>query len=95
MGREFASHGSVSHSTGEYAKGKAHSNTVENFFSIFKRGIIGTYHHLSEQHLAPYLAEFDMRGSTREISDAERATEILKCGIGRRLTYRRIDRLAA
>ena len=95
MGGEFASHGSVSHSTRTYVDGKKHSNTVENFFSIFKRGIIGTYHHLSEQHLARYLAEFDMRGSTRDISDAERATEILKGGIGRRLTSRRTGGLAA
>ncbi|MGV3554691.1 MAG: IS1595 family transposase [Croceibacterium sp.] len=95
MGAEFSSHGSVSHSTRVYADGKKHSNTVENFFSVFKRGIIGTYHHLSEQHLARYLAEFDMRGSTRDISDAERADEILKGGIGRRLTYRRTDTVAA
>lgn len=95
MGAEFASHGSVSHSTGEYAKGTAHSNSAENFFSIFKRGIIGTYHHLSEQHLGRYCAEFDMRYSTRDISDAERADEILKGGIGRRLTYRRTDAIAA
>jgi transposase-like protein len=95
MGGEFASHSSVSHSTGEYAKGGKHSNNVENFFSIFKRGIIGTYHHLSEQHLARYLAEFDLRASTRDMSDGERAAEIIKGGVGRRLTYRRTDKLAA
>ncbi len=95
MGAEFASHKSVSHSTGEYARADQHSNNVENFFSIFKRGIIGTYHHLSAQHLARYLAEFDMRASTRDMSDGERAAEILKGGIGRRLTYRRTDKLAA
>jgi transposase-like protein len=95
MGGEFASHGAVSHSTNVYADGKKHSNNVECFFSIFKRGIIGTYHHLSEQHLARYLAEFDMRASTRDMSDGERAAEILKGGIGRRLTYRRTDKLAA
>lgn len=95
MGEEFAAHSSVSHSTREYAVGKRHSNTAENFFSIFKRGVIGTYHHMSEEHLARYCAEFDMRYSTRDMTDGERATEILKGGVGRRLTYRRIDRLAA
>lgn len=95
MGLEFASHASVSHTTGEYAKGEKHSNTAENFFSIFKRGLIGTYHHMSEAHLGRYLAEFDLRANTRDLTDAERATEILKGGIGRRLTYRRTDSLAA
>jgi transposase-like protein len=69
--------------------------SVENFFSIFKRGIIGTYHHMSEAHLGRYCAEFDLRANTRDMSDAERADEILKGGIGRRLTYRRTDKLAA
>jgi len=93
-GREFASHGAVDHRY-EYVSGDKHSNTAENFFSIFKRGVIGTYHHLSEAHLGRYLAEFDLRANTRDMSDCERASEILKGGIGRRLTYRRIDRLAA
>jgi hypothetical protein len=95
MGLEFATHGVVSHSTGEYAKGERHSNTAENFFSVFKRGVIGTYHHMSEAHLGRYLAEFDLRANTRDLSDSERASEILKGGIGRRLTYRRTDKLAA
>jgi len=63
--------------------------------SIFKRGVIGTDHHMSEEHLGRYCAEFDMRYSTRDLTDGERATEILKGGIGRRLTYRRTGRLAA
>jgi len=95
LGREFASHGTVSHTTGEYAKSEKHSNTVENFFSIFKRGVIGTYHHMSEAHIHRYCAEFDLRANTRDLSDSERATEILKGGIGRRLTYRRTDKIAA
>jgi transposase-like protein len=94
-GSEFASHGVVSHTIGQYAKGKKHSNTVENFFSIFKRGVIGTYHHMSEAHIHRYCAEFDLRANTRDLSDAERASEILKGGIGRRLTYRRTDKIAA
>ena len=96
MGREFAYHGKVNHSAGEYVRGVFHhSNTAENFFSIFKRGVIGTYHHMSEAHLGSYCAEFDLRYNTRDMNDGERAEMILKGGEGRRLTYRRIDRLAA
>ena len=91
----FNSHGIVEHSARQYADGGKHSNTAENFFSIFKRGVIGTYHHMSEAHLGRYLAEFDLRANTRDLSDGERATEILRGGIGRRLTYRRVDKLAA
>lgn len=97
VGREFASHSAVSHSAGEYARahGFVHSNTAENFFSIFKRGVIGTYHHLSAAHLHRYTAEFDCRYNTRGLTDGERAAVILKGGEGRRLTYRRTDKLAA
>jgi len=96
-GREFAGHTSVVHSANEYVRmgGFAHSNTAENFFSIFKRGVIGTYHHMSEAHLGRYCAEFDLRYNTRNITDGERAALILKGGEGRRLTYRRTDKLAA
>ncbi|WP_294122090.1 transposase, partial [Sphingomonas sp.] len=69
--------------------------TVENFFSIFKRGVIGTYHHMSEAHLHRYTAEFDFRYNTRQISDRERSDANLVGIAGKRLTYRRIDRLAA
>lgn len=94
-GREFASHGSVNHSADEYVRGAFwHTNTVENFFSIFKRGIIGTFHHVSEAHLSRYLAEFDFRYNYRSVSDAERAASILKGGEGKRLTYRRTGEAA-
>jgi len=97
VGREMQNHFTVNHAAAEYVtySGFKHSNTVENFFSIFKRGVIGTYHHLSEAHMHRYLAEFDLRANTREMNDGERAAEILKGGIGRRLTYRRTDKLAA
>jgi hypothetical protein len=72
-----------------------HTNTVENFFSIFKRGVIGTYHHMSECHLHRYTAEFDFRYNTMKITDAERSDELLKGIVGKRLTYRRTDKLAA
>ena len=97
MGREFNGHSVVNHSAKQYVTtgGFKHSNTAENFFSIFKRGVIGTYHHMSEAHLGRYCAEFDLRYNTRDMNDAERAREILLGGIGRRLTYRRTDRIAA
>ena len=97
VGTEFAGHTTVIHSANEYVRkgGFAHSNTAENFFSIFKRSVIGTYHHMSEAHLGRYCAEFDLRYNTRKITDGERAALILKGGVGRRLTYRRTDKLAA
>ena len=64
IGKEFASHETVNHGIEEYVRGNAHSNTVEGFFSILKRGVIGTYHHVSEAHLSRYLAEFDFATTT-------------------------------
>jgi hypothetical protein len=72
VGREFVSHGKVIHQIKEYERGGDHSNTAENFFSIFKRGVIGTYHHMSEAHLGRYCAEFDFRYNTRSMNDGER-----------------------
>jgi transposase-like protein len=96
VGREFeGGHFSVIHKAGEYAFLDMHSNTAENFFSILKRGVIGTYHHWSECHLHRYLAEFDFRYSTKDVTDAERSDELLKGIVGKRLTYRRTDALAA
>ena len=97
VGREFNGHSSVNHSAKEYVTTGSfkHSNTVENFFSIFKRGIIGTYHHMSEAHLGRYCAEFDLRYNTREMTDGERAAVIVKGMEGKRLTYRRPAALAA
>jgi transposase-like protein len=92
LGREFASHQAVDHSDGEYVRGSAHSNTVENFFSILKRGINGTFIHVSEAHLSRYLAEFDFRYNHRAglgIEDTERTNELLRNVGGKRLTYRR------
>lgn len=97
-GEEFAAHSSVDHARGEYAReGFHHSNTVENFFSILKRGIIGTFHHVSEAHLQRYLAEFDFRYSHRQglgITDAMRTDEMLRGIGGKRLTYRRVGEAA-
>jgi transposase-like protein len=94
MGREFASHQSVDHTGGEYVRGEAHSNTAENYFSILKRGINGTFIHVSEAHLGRYLSEFDFRYSNRiglGVDDTQRTQEALKGIGGKRLTYRRSD----
>lgn len=90
-GKEFASHESVNHSQDEYVRGNAHTNTVEGFFSIFKRGIYGVYQHVSSHHLHRYTIEFDFRYNHREklgFNDAQRTVEALKGISGKRLTYR-------
>jgi hypothetical protein len=91
IGEEFASHRTVIHSIGEYVRGDAHTNTIEGYFSIFKRGIYGVYHHVSQQHLKRYLGEFDFRYNERialGVNDAQRATKAIKGAAGKRLTYR-------
>ena len=83
----------MNHSIDEYVRGNVHTNTVEGFFSILKRGVIGTYHHVSEAHLARYLAEFDFRYSNRSalgVSDLMRTHAMLRGSTGKRLTYRRV-----
>jgi transposase-like protein len=91
LGREFAEHGVVTHGMDEYVRGDTHTNTIEGVFSVFKRGMSGTYQHCSEKHLPRYVAEFDFRYSNREklgVGDAARAARILKGAEGKRLTYR-------
>jgi hypothetical protein len=87
-------HQAVNHSKGEYVRGDAHTNTIEGFFGVFKRGMNGTYQHCSSDHLHRYLAEFDFRYNNRSalsIEDAERAANALKGISGKRRTYRRPD----
>jgi transposase-like protein len=95
LGWNFASHGSVKHSANEYVRGDAHTNTIEGFFSILKRGVYGTYQHVSEAHLHRYLSEFDFRYNNREkvgIGDVERADRALIGAKGKRLTYETTSR---
>jgi hypothetical protein len=95
IGPVFAGFETVNHGVEEYVRGEAHTNTIEGYFSILKRGINGTYHHVSQQHLKRYLCEFDFRYNERValgVSDDERAEKALKGITGKRLTYRRIDR---
>ena len=94
-GSKLAGHESVDHSAGEYVRYAVdggphiHSNTVEGYFSQLKRSIDGTHHHVTERHLGRYLAEFDLRYSTRDSKDADRAVLMIRKTAGKRLTYRK------
>jgi hypothetical protein len=93
LGKEFEGHGTVNHSANEYARlgGFIHVNSAENYFSIFKRGVVGTFHHISEAHLHRYLTEFDFRYNNRSglsVEDTARVAEIVRGTGGKRLTYR-------
>ena len=92
---DFAGHDFVSHSAGEYGRGEIHTNTIEGYFSIFKRGMKGIYQHCGRQHLHRYTTEFDFRYSNRHISDWERTTVAIRGIAGKRLTYRRTDARAS
>lgn len=95
VGREFAAHDVVAHKAGEYGRGIVHTNTIEGFFSVFKRGMKGVYQHCGKQHLHRYLAEFDFRYNNRVrlgVGDSERNLRALAGVVGKRLTYRPVDR---
>ncbi|MEP4446275.1 MAG: transposase, partial [Marinomonas sp.] len=96
-GKEYVGHRTVKHTAREYARRAGdvvvHTNTIENVFCIFKRGMTGVYQHCGEAHLHRYLAEFDFRHNRRAVpknSDVERTNELLAMIDGKRLTYRRI-----
>ncbi|HUZ71791.1 MAG TPA: IS1595 family transposase [Stellaceae bacterium] len=96
IGDEFEGHGTVNHSAEEYVRAYFwHTNTVEGFFSILKRGVMGTYHHISAAHLHRYLKEFDFRYNQRialGIDDTARSEKALRRVVGKRLTYRTTNR---
>jgi transposase-like protein len=93
VGREFPAHGIVRHQAGEYVSKEnreMHTNTIEGFFSVFKRGMKGVYQHCAHNHLHRYVAEFDFRYNNRKalgVEDSERAEKLLKGFVGKRLTY--------
>ncbi|ODT43385.1 MAG: transposase [Methylobacterium sp. SCN 67-24] len=96
VGREFAGHGVVRHKDGEYGRGEITTNTIEGFFSIFKRGMKGIYQHCGKKHLHRYAAEFEFRYNhriARGFSDEARSVSLLTGFVGKRLMYR--DSLAA
>ncbi len=86
--KEYKDHHVVNHSKKEYVRGIVHTNTVEGYFSILKRGINGVYQHVSRKHLHRYLCEFDFRYNQRKITDNERTIMALKSIEGKRLHYR-------
>lgn len=94
IGKEFAAHGVVRHGREEYVVGEVHTNTIEGYFSIFKRGMKGVYQHCAKKHLHRYLAEFDFRYNRRAAlghNDMSRYAAVLEGIVGKRLTYRRAD----
>lgn len=91
VGATFAGHETVRHASGEYVRGDVHTNTIEGYFSVFKRGMKGVYQHCGERHLHRYLAEFDFRYNNRSalgVEDGARAGIALRGVVGKRLTYR-------
>jgi len=96
-GKEFAAHETVKHTAGEYVRGIVHTNTIEGYFSIFKRGMKGIYQHCGEAHLHRYLAEFDFRYNNRialGVNDDARSNAAVRGAKGKRLTYRRTGEAA-
>ncbi|MRU15661.1 IS1595 family transposase [Roseovarius sp. A21] len=92
--KEFADHDFTRHGAGEYVRGEVHTNTIEGYFSVFKRGMKGVYQHCGRQHLHRYAAEFEFRYNNRaskQVDDTMRANAILKGAEGKRMTYRRTD----
>lgn len=97
VGAEFGEHQTVRHVAKEYVRGVVHTNTIENVFSVFKRGMKGVYQHCAEKHLHRYLSEFDFRYNTRtalKVTDVERRDLALQGIEGKRLTYRRAGEAA-
>lgn len=89
IGEEYSGgHETTCHSAREYVRGDIHSNTIEGFFSLVKRGINGIYHSVSKEHLHRYLAEFEFRYNRREISDGQRTSAAILASQGKRLMYK-------
>lgn len=91
LGKVFSEHDYVRHGRGEYGRGDVHTNTVEGYFSIFKRGMKGVYQHCQKQHLHRYAAEFEFRYNNRMangVDDASRSKSALLGAVGKRVTYR-------
>jgi transposase-like protein len=83
----FRKHDTIVHSRGEYVRGNVHTNTVEGFFGLLKRGLAGSFHHVSKGHLSRYIDEFSFRYNARHVSDGERAALLVSGAEGKRLTY--------
>jgi len=89
IGDEFeGGHHTVDHGSGEYVRGDVHTNTIEGYFALLKRGIVGSFHHVSKQHLDRYCDEFSFRWNHRKTTDGDRTAEAIKGAEGKRLMYR-------
>lgn len=89
IGKEFdGGHQTVNHSQGEYARGKVNTNTAESFFALLKRGVHGTFHHVSKTHLHRYCDEFAFRWGERKVNDGQRTVKAIKGAEGKRLVYK-------
>ena len=98
LGKHFARHEYVTHGTSEYVRGDVHTNTLEGFYSVFKRGMKGIYQHCAGKHLHRYVSEFDFRYNNRTrlgVDDAERAARVVRGAAGKRLMYRWPDGASA
>lgn len=91
IGKEFkGGHETVNHGLGEYAKGDINTNTAESFFALLKRGVHGTFHHISKKHLSRYCNEFSFRWDNRKVTDGERTENTIKGFIGKRLMLKEV-----
>jgi hypothetical protein len=89
IGKEFkGGHETVRHSTYEYVRGDVHTNSIEGFFGMLRRGLNGIYHSVSKKHLHRYLAEFEFRHNNGKLEDGERTQKAIRCADGKRLTYK-------
>jgi transposase-like protein len=88
IGKEFAAHETVNHGKGEYVRGDASTNTAESYFALLKRGLVGSFHHVSKKHLDRYCDEFSFRWNHRQINDSDRTAQAIKGVQGKRLSYR-------
>ena len=84
IGQAFAGHDTVCHSDKEYVRGRVHVNSVESFFSLMKRGITGSFHHVSKQHLGRYCNEFAFRWTYKDEDDSQRANRLMGNGLRRK-----------
>jgi len=85
-------HKTVNHGQGEYAKGNTHVNGVESYFALLKRGVHGTFHHISKKHLSRYCDEFSFRWDQRKVTDGERTVKAIQGMEGKRLAYKGIGK---
>ena len=90
QGMQHRSHWTVKHSANEYVKGMAHTNGIESFWSVLKRGLHGTYHHVSVKHLGRYVDEFSFRMNEGNVKrhTMKRLDSLIKGAVGKRLTYK-------